>query len=353
MDWKTILVEKRHTVKEVLKKMDIGGEKILFVVDKANILIGVITDGDIRRYILEDGSLENSISGLYNTNPVCLNAGSYTSEDAKRIMVEKKVEALPVIDRKGRITGALSWTDLYGEKKSVSKKEISIPVVIMAGGHGKRMDPFTKILPKPLIPLGDNTILELIMEKFQHYGVKHFYITLNYKGEMVKTYLENVPRKYKIDYIWEKEFLGTAGSLKLLPPNIKNDLIVSNCDTIIEADYNDILKFHIKNGNLLTVVGSIQHYSIPYGIINFKKEGRIKSIQEKPELDFTVNTGMYILSKEAIKFIPGNKPFDMTDLIQVLLKKKKKIGVYPISQKSYIDIGQWEEYKKYFEKFLI
>ena len=170
---------------------------------------------------------------------------------------------------------------------------------------------------------------------------------------MVKTYLDSVPKEYKMNYIWEKKFLGTAGSLKLLPKSIKNKFMVSNCDIIIDADYGDLLRFHVDNDNLLTVVGSIQHYRIPYGIVNFKKEGRIKNIQEKPEFDFMVNTGMYVLSREVINFIPDDRPFDMTDLIEVLLKKKKKMGVYPVSQKSYIDIGQWEEYKKYFEKFLI
>lgn len=353
MDWKILLVEKDLTVKEALKKMDIGGEKILFVVDEDETLLGVVTDGDIRRHILRDGRLENSISSLYNSAPIRLESGGYTSESAKKIMTEKKVEVLPITDRQNRIVGAFRWTDLYGEKKPARKKSVSVPVVIMAGGQGKRMDPFTKILPKPLIPLGEKTILELIIEKFQSHGIGQFYITLNYKGEMIKTYLDNMPKEYKVEYVWEKEFLGTAGSLRLLPKSMKDTFLVSNCDTIVDADYGDLLKFHEDNNNLLTVVGSMQHYRIPYGIINFEKKGRIKNIQEKPEFDFTVNTGMYALSKEAINFIPEDKAFDMTDLIQVLLNKNKKVGAYPVSQRSYIDIGQWEEYKKYFDKFLI
>ncbi|MBN1405551.1 MAG: nucleotidyl transferase, partial [Candidatus Omnitrophica bacterium] len=180
-----------------------------------------------------------------------------------------------------------------------------------------------------------------------------FYVTLNHKGEMVKVYFESTAKPYAINYIKENEYLGTAGSLKLLPNRIEDTFIVSNCDIIVNADYEDLLEFHRKNKNLLTVVGSIQHYKIPYGILHFEKHGRIKSIQEKPEFDFTVNTGVYVLSKEAVNFIPKNKHFDMTDLIGKLLKNNEKVGVYPISEKSYMDTGQWEEYKKHIEGFII
>jgi NDP-sugar pyrophosphorylase family protein len=163
---------------------------------------------------------------------------------------------------------------------------------------------------------------------------------------MVKIYFESEKNDFELDYIWEKKFLGTAGSLKLLPPAIGDTFIVSNCDVMVKADYSDLLRFHSENNNLLTVVGSIYHHQIPYGIINFEKEGKIKHIQEKPEFDFIVNTGLYIMSSKVLGFIPENKRFDMTDLIRVLLESKKDVGVYPISQKSYVDVGQWEGYKR-------
>lgn len=169
---------------------------------------------------------------------------------------------------------------------------------------------------------------------------------------MVRTYFDSIEKNYTVEYIWEKEFTGTAGSLKLLPPNLKNTFIVSNCDIIVDLDYADLLKFHRKNKNFLTVVGSIQHYRIPYGIVKFGEKGRMKEINEKPEFDFTINTGLYVLDKRALSFIPENKRFDMTEFIQLLLGKKENVGVYPVSQKSYIDVGQWEEYRKYTEKLI-
>ncbi len=352
MNWKKLIVKDNVNLKETLKRMDEGAEKILFVVNKNNLIKGVITDGDIRRHFLHHGTLNANVSQIYNTKFMYAKNG-YKKKDIKKLMLEKKIEVLPVIDNSGRIIDALSWADVFGSSSSFAGDSVSVPVVIMAGGRGERLAPFTKILPKALIPIGEKPIIEIIMDKFNSCGVKKFYVTINHKGEMVKVYFESTPKPYAIEYIKESDFLGTAGSLKLLPSKIEDTFIVSNCDIIVTADYRDLLEFHAKNKNLLTVVGSIQHYRIPYGILHFKKEGRIKNIQEKPEFDFTVNTGVYVLSKKAIDFIPKNKRFDMTDLIGKLIKNKKKVGVYPISEKSYMDTGQWEEYKKHMEGFII
>ena len=176
--------------------------------------------------------------------------------------------------------------------------------------------------------------------------MENFYISLNYKGEMIKTYLNSIEKDYRLEYIQEKDFLGTAGSLKLMPSDIRDAFVVSNSDVIVNLDYKDLLDFHNENKNILTIVGSMQHYRIPYGIIHFGKEGKIREIQEKPEFDFTINTGVYILSKKSLDFIPNKKSFDMPDLIRAILEKGENVGVYPVSQKSYVDVGQWDEYKK-------
>jgi dTDP-glucose pyrophosphorylase len=351
MDWKLLLAEEHITVKEALKKMDVGGQKILLIVNNHHALLGVITDGDLRRHIIATGTLDGAIKEIYNQNPLYLTQNCYTIEEAKGIMREKKIEVLPIVDHKKEVVGVLIWTDIYGGKTPLSETTISVPVVIMAGGQGKRLDPFTKVLPKPLIPFKDRPILEVIINRFRHYGVSNFYITLNYKGEMVKTYFESIEKDYRIDYIWENEFLGTAGSIKLLPPDISDIFIVSNCDIIVDADYADLLEFHRKKNNALTVVGSMQSYRIPYGIMQFGSEGKIENIREKPEIDFTVNTGLYVFSKEVIDCIPEGKPFNMTDLIEVLLKKNASVGVYPVSQKAYVDIGHWKEYGAHTEGY--
>lgn len=339
------------TIKEALKKIDEAGNRILFICDKNDRLIGSLSDGDIRRKILKTGDLYGNITSCYNRNPIFVIKSNHSLETAKKLMLEKTVDVIPVVNNNRKIVNLIFWKDIFKEE-SISNKKLYVPVVIMAGGKGKRLDPFTKILPKPLIPVGEKPIIEIIMDKFRQQGIRNYYVILNYKGEMVKNYFESTKKDYKIHYVWEKEFLGTVGGLKLLPSDLGDTFIVSNCDIIVEADYADILWFHQKNKNILTVVGSIQHYKIPYGIVHFEKDGRIKEIREKPEFDFTVNTGVYMLSQKALPYISNNKHLDMTDFIQHLLNEGENVGVYPVSQKSYLDVGQWEEYKKYTEKLI-
>ncbi|UCB56987.1 MAG: nucleotidyltransferase family protein [Candidatus Omnitrophota bacterium] len=339
------------SIKECLKKIDQGARKILYICDKNGCLLGSLTDGDIRRRLLETGNLQEEIVHCFNRNPIFVTENNYTIEEIKKLMLGHMIEGLPILDENKKIIDILFWVDVFGEGSKTYRK-INIPVVIMAGGKGERLGPFTKILPKCLIPVGERPIIEMIMDRFSQHGVRHFYVSLNYKGEMVQTYFGGTEKKYTIDYIWEKEFFGTAGSLKLLPPDISENFIVSNCDIIVDVDYADLLRFHRRNKNILTVVGSIQHYKVPYGIIHFKKEGKLQEIQEKPEFDFTVNTGVYVLSRQALAYIPEDRHFDMTDFIQTLLNSKENVGVYPVSQKSYIDIGRWEEYKEYTQKLI-
>ncbi|MFA5292238.1 MAG: nucleotidyltransferase family protein [Phycisphaerae bacterium] len=337
------------SIKSALKKIDQAGLAILFVCDKEDKLEGVITDGDIRRQILKDGDLTQKIEICCNRSPVVFKKGKYTLEQARKTMLEKTIEVIPVLDENNYIVDLLFWRDLF-EDESKHIKKIDVPVVIMAGGKGTRLEPFTKILPKPLMPIGEKPAIRIIIDRFNRYGVNHFYVTLNHKGEMIKVYLESAQNDFDVDYIWEEQFLGTAGGLKLLPLTIGDTFIVSNCDVIVKADYSDLLRFHNDSRNLLTVVGAIYHHQIPYGVINFEKEGKIKHIKEKPEFDFTVNTGMYVMSSKVLEFIPKDKNFDMTDLVAVLLDSKKNVGVYPVSEKSYVDIGQWKEYREAIDK---
>ena len=340
-----IMIRANISIKEALRKIDANRKGALFVCDVDGVLLGALTDGDIRRRILGGGNLADTVDCCYNHDPVFVVEGHYTIDEIKRLMLDKTVAIVPVIDMNRCIIDILSWKDVF-QDEAVTFKKIAVPVVIMAGGRGERLGPFTKILPKPLIPVGEKPIIEIIIDKFSQHGVNEVYLTLNYKGEMIKNYLESIEKNYQLRYIWEKDFLGTAGSLGLLPADIGDTFMVSNCDIIVDVNYADLLHFHRHNDNILTVVGAFQNYKIPYGIINFENEGKIKSIQEKPEFDLTVNTGMYVLSHRALTFIPENKPFDMTELVQVLLAVDENVGVYPVSQKSYGDVGQMEEYKK-------
>lgn len=350
---KNLTILSTETIIEALKKLDQTAEKVLFVVDENNKLLGSLTDGDIRRYILKHGKIEGKILDIYHKKPIVLN--EHSLEKARQYMLKYKVEVIPIVDENYLFVDAISWDKVFREKEEFKRKEntVTLPVVIMAGGLGTRLAPFTGIFPKPLIPVGNKTMIEHVIDNFKNYGVKKFIITVNHKGKLIEAYFNSIERDYDIEFIWEKEFLGTAGSLKLLSNLNYDDFIVSNCDIIVKTDFSNLVEFHKQNNSLFISVTSIQHYKIPYGIVTTKSGGAIESIEEKPEYSFQINTGVYVLNTSVLEFIPYNQFFDMPNLINVLLTQNKKVVAYPVNEGDYIDMGQWEEYKKAVEKINI
>lgn len=346
---KKVFIKPNHTIKQALRQMDAMGEKTLFVVDDHELLLGTITDGDIRRWILKGRNLAQGISKVMNAKPVCLNP-NFEQKIAKQLMIKQMLECLPIIDGNKKVISAVWWVDLF-EKESKKLKKLKIPVVIMAGGEGARLAPFTKILPKPLMPIGDKPIIEIIIDRFMDYGCDDFYLSLNYKSNIIKAYFNDFKHQYKIAYIEEESPLGTAGSLHFLKDRIKRSFFLSNCDILIEADYTDIFKFHQQKKNKITLVSSMKNFTVPYGVCEVEIGGILKGIKEKPEFDFFVNTGMYVLDKTVLEDIPKNKFYNMTDLIGDYLKKGERVGVYPVSEKSWLDMGQLEVLQEMLKKF--
>jgi dTDP-glucose pyrophosphorylase len=346
------LVRETVSVKEAMRSLGKTGERILFVVDQENKLIGSLTDGDIRRWVLKEGELTSTIQNVFNREPIFF-VDTYDREKIKKIMLENKIDGIPVVTKQKVVKEIILWNRVFGKPTASSEAKIYIPVVIMAGGKGKRLDPFTKVLPKPLIPIGDKAVIEVIMDKFSDFGVKEFYISINHKSRMIKAFFEEMNSAYRVSYIEEDKPLGTAGSLKYLDGKIHTDIFVSNCDIIIEADYAEVLDFHKHKNYDITIVGSFRHFVIPYGICTIGNGGTLVNIKEKPEYDFLVNTGMYIVKKEVLALIPKDEYFDFTDLINKAVQNKCKIGVFPIDEKSWTDIGQWEEYYKSAQNFKI
>ncbi len=334
------------SVKDAMRKLDTSSRKILFVINADQTLFGSLTDGDIRRWILSGGSLENKIENVCNRHPHTL-AADFVVDDVKKMMIRENIDSIPVLNQDRTIHSLLFWDEIFsGSEIRRSGRSVDVPVVIMAGGKGTRMEPFTSVLPKPLIPIGDKTILECIIDEFRQFNVHLFYITLNYKGSMIEAYFNGEERPYDLEYVWEKDYLGTAGSLSLLSGKIKGDIIVSNCDNIVKADYYEVLDFHRRNNSYVTIISSIQHHKIPYGVVSFKEGGEVFEIIEKPEYSFPINTGIYILNEKALDYIPKQTAFHMTHLIEALIKDGKKVMTYPVSENDYIDIGQWDEYRK-------
>lgn len=334
-----IFINQHMIIREAIKRLDITAKKILLVVEEKK-LIGTVTDGDIRRWILKNGDLNFEVQNIMNKEPRYLNLNEKYL--AKKIMMENSIESIPIVGANKEVLDIVFWNDEL--EVGINKyKDISTPVVIMAGGKGTRLYPYTKILPKPLIPIGDYSITERIINRFTNFGCHEFHLTVNYKKNMIKAYFDELEKKYEISYVEEEQFLGTGGSLYLLTGKINETFFVSNCDVLVEANYLDILKYHKDNRNLITMVTSLKNYTIPYGIVKLGDSGQVIGTSEKPEYDYLVNTGFYVLEPETLKDVPQNTFFHITDLINKYIDEGKKVGTYPITEKSWLDMGEFKE----------
>ena len=330
------------SVIEAMRRIQDNAKGVLYIVDENNRFIGSVTDGDIRRWVIQTGDINGNVSQFLNTKAVYIHKEQI--EDAEEIIKERKVRSLPVLDDDHHIIDIV-FDEFYSG--NVSKECLKdIPIIIMAGGKGTRLYPYTKILPKPLIPIGDVPIIERIMNQFHKYGANHFYLVVNYKKEMIRAYFMDQNLPYKIDFISEDEPLGTAGGIRLIKDKFGSPIIVTNCDILIEADYEDIISNHAKLGNDMTIVSSLKSVSIPYGVLDAGENGKILSMREKPSIPTMVNTGMYILNPEFIEWIPENTFFHMTHLAQKMIDENKNVGMYPIDEYSFLDMGEFEEMKK-------
>lgn len=343
------LITQTATVVEAMQKIDLNTKGILFVTDEEEKLAGVLTDGDIRRWLIRTGDLQEELKKIMNKNPKVI----YCKERgrAKEFIEKYVITALPVVTTEYRITDIIFKEEENTEGKTEERETLKeIPVVIMAGGKGTRLYPYTKILPKPLIPIGDIPIMERIINEFRTYGVKDFHVTVNYRKSMIKSYFSENAAEYQLHYVEEEKPLGTAGSLTLLEKELTVPFIVTNCDILIHADYADIYRYHQETGNELTIVTALKNIVVPYGVVHSSEHGRIKSMEEKPKISYFVNTGMYILNPEILKEIPEDTFFHMTDLAEKLLKEERKVGMYPISEDSFLDMGEFEEMRRMEQK---
>jgi dTDP-glucose pyrophosphorylase len=346
---KKVLTPPHVTIKQALKQMDAMGEKTMIVVDEHQKILATVTDGDIRRWVLKGKSINAKLSNVMNRSPLTL-PKDFVKDDARQLMLKCQIECLPVIDENRKVIAYLGWTDLFENRLKIFKP-INHPVVIMAGGEGVRLHPFTKILPKSLMPIGDKPIMEMILNRFFDHGCHDFYLSLNYKSNIIKAYFSEIEHPFKIKYILEKKPLGTAGSLYLLRKRIKKIFFVSNCDVLIEADYADIIKFHQERKNIITLVCAMKNYTIPYGVCTIDNDGGLRDIHEKPEHHFLVNTGMYVMDPSIFDYLPKGHFYNMTDLINDVLRQNGNIGVYPVSEKAWLDIGQFEALHETLKKF--
>lgn len=336
------------TLIEAMQKIDQNAKGIIYIVDDKGHLKGSLTDGDIRRWILKTGSVTGTVSQMYYKHTKYL--FEMNAQNSRKYLDEEAIRSLPIVNNE------LELLDIYFKDEEREGDEINnkglimTPIIIMAGGKGTRLYPYTKILPKPLIPIGDIPILERIIMQFSKFGAKQFYITVNYKKEMIKSYFTEMRHEYILHYIEEDIPLGTAGSIRLIEEKFPRPVIITNCDTLIEADYEEIIKYHESSKNDMTIITCLKNTTIPYGVLHSKEQGLIISIEEKPKLSYFINTGMYIVSPDYLEWIPEKQIFHMTDLAEKMMSQGKRVGMYPINESAFLDMGEFEELKKMEER---
>lgn len=346
---KKFLVTPDFKISRAMKKISETGERCLIVINNEKKLLGTISDGDIRRAILKGININENIKSIYSKKPSVLLEGQHTIGKAKKLFNYYKSTVLPIVDLKNNLVDCLTWEQTFGVRKK-NKSLTNVPVVIMAGGKGARLAPFTKVLPKPLIPINDKTVIEHIIGKFTLFGVRNYFLTVNYKSLILKSFFKELDPNYSVTFLDETKPLGTVGGLNSYKRKFKKTFFVTNCDIIIDIDYHDLYRFHKKNKNYITLVASAKDFKIPYGVCNLDDNGQLSKISEKPKQNVLANTGLYVLEPEALDLIPKKKLYHMTQLIHDARKKNKRIGIYPISETSWLDVGEWSEYRKTLKK---
>lgn len=323
---------------EALRVMNDNGKRIVFLVNNGK-LEGSLTYGDASRWIVSGNSIDSPAREAARMEPISIHKKDI--QDAGRLFLNSEklfsgryLIALPVVDSENNVIDILFNEDI--------RPQLDLPVVMMAGGKGTRLYPYTKILPKPLIPIGEIPISEHIANRFYENGFKRFYFVLNYKKNMIKAYFDEIERPYEIIFVEEDAPLGTGGGISLLKGHISSTFILANCDTFVDEDYTKILKAHEESKNPVTMICSRQRFEVPYGIIEADTDNHLLSLHEKPSLSYLVNTGTYIVEPEVIDMIEPKKAIDFPDVLQRIRDGGKKVGIYTVDDNAWFDMGQFD-----------
>jgi dTDP-glucose pyrophosphorylase/predicted transcriptional regulator len=335
--WKNVLVNVNTSILTAIKRMDAEALRVLLVVNDAQQLLGIITDGDIRRYFLKQASLENNVSAIMSQHPVTASL----SETRDQLLIKMQslgILHLPIVDHEQRVIGLETLENL------VAKKNKDNWVVLMAGGLGTRLKPLTDNCPKPLLKIGSKPVLEIVLENFIEHGFNQFYFAINYKGHLIRDYFGDGSQwGITIRYLEEKERLGTAGALSLLPEKPRMPIFVMNADLMTKVNFEQLLQFHQEHQASATICVREYKQVIPYGVVHISKENyQLIDIKEKPEHNLFVNAGIYVLNSDVLDHVPNNGYLDMPDLLTTLIKKNQFVSTFPIRE-YWLDIGRMED----------
>ncbi len=340
-------ISKTLTIKQALLSMNSLNRKAL-VVSESGEYGGVVSIGDIQRALLSDYGLDTTVSTIYRpANDTTFKYLGESMDSIKARMVKERIEMMPIVDESMNLHDIIIWDDFFEGSIAPSKRDIQVPVVIMAGGLGTRLKPLTNIIPKALVPVFEKPIVQEIIERLNQQGATRFLLTVNYKAEMIENYFNGLGTlPYSIEFLHETEARGTAGSLNLLADKINETFIVTNCDIMLDQDYSDILDYHRSSANDITIVGALKNFDVPYGVLHTKKGGALSRIEEKPEKSYLINTGFYVLEPTVLKDIPAQDFFHMTHLIEKVIARGGNVGVFPVNEQAWLDMGDWYEYDK-------
>lgn len=334
-----LTIKKEQSIIEALRIINDSSKGIVYVIDDDNKLKGTITDGDIRRALIDGIELKDSIEKVINNNPIKANINTDIRK-LKEIMIKKAIREIPLVNDENIIVDSVCLNDLLIPKGKDNK------VIIMAGGLGTRLKELTVDIPKPMLNLGDRPILHHIIEKFKSNGFNKFLLSVNYKSEIIENYFEDGSRyECKINYLREKKRLGTAGAISLAKSYIDDDFFVMNGDIYSTVDFDKVMRFHKKNNNDITIVTVRKTVNIPYGVLNIDNDNRVTTIIEKPNYEYLVSGGIYCLSPKVLDLIPEDEYFEITELFDKVIKKEMSIRSYVIDD-YWIDIGRLEDYNR-------
>ncbi|PHR89012.1 MAG: alcohol dehydrogenase [Leeuwenhoekiella sp.] len=337
-DWRNVVVAPSVSVKEALQRLDKEALRIVLVCDDSMKLLGVVTDGDIRRALLKSVSLENEVQTIMNTSPTTV-ANSLSRKDAIALMQSKSILAVPVLDEE-KLVG------LQTLQQAKSTQKYDNPVFIMAGGFGTRLRPLTDETPKPMLKVGERPILETLLLNFIKSGFSNFYISTHYLPEVIRNYFGDGSQwNVNITYVHEENPLGTGGALGLLPDTTPDlPLIMVNGDVLTTVDFERVLDFHAKNNAVATMCVREYDYQVPYGVIVGDGE-RIVSMEEKPVQRFFVNAGIYVIEPKVFSRVEKNLRIDMPTLLQSYIDKNEDVLMFPIHE-YWLDIGRMDEFNR-------
>jgi len=337
-NWKDVIVSPETPLADAVAKINASGLQVALVLAPDTSLLGILTDGNIRRAILADKSLRVPVSEVMNTQPTAVPAFT-PSDEMLALMRRMTIHHLPLVDDAGRVVGLATLDDLIGVAEHPNW------VVLMAGGLGTRLQPLTDEYPKPLLAVGGKPILETILESFAEQGFKRIFLSVNYKAEMIRNHFGAGDRwGVQVEYLHESTRLGTAGALSLLPEKPSAPIVVMNGDLLTRTNYDNLLQFHIEQGAVATMAVRQYDFQVPYGVVRLDG-ARIEAIEEKPVQSFFVNAGIYALSPEALDYLPAETFFDMPTLFERLIAAGKTPAAYPLRE-YWLDIGRLDEFER-------